>query len=341
MYKIITLIVFIPSFFCYSQTKIIGKVTDGYDIIYGGSVILKDSTNSFIDYTYTNEYGIYELKTNQKGKFSVEFTSLGYSNKIVTISIQEQKEIEIDIVLNSKSVDLNEVIIRVELDIAQKKDTIVFNAKTFAQGNEEVVEDLLKKIPGLTIEQNGTIKVGDQEVEKVMVEGDDFFQRGYKLLTNNMPVYPIDKIELLQNYSSNHLLKDIEESERVALNLKLDKDAKRIWFGNMTLGYDAFPVEDRYLAKGNLMNFGKRNKYYFLINTNNVGYDATGDINHLVRSRQSNEPASIGDDQNIESLINLSANSSNFKRNRVTFNKTEMVSLNAIFNPTKKLKIKT
>jgi len=341
MYKIITLIVFIPSFFCYSQTKIIGKVTDGYDIIYGGSVILKDSTNSFIDYTYTNEYGIYELKTNQKGKFSVEFTSLGYSNKIVTISIQEQKEIEIDIVLNSKSVDLNEVIIRVELDIAQKKDTIVFNAKTFAQGNEEVVEDLLKKIPGLTIEQNGTIKVGDQEVEKVMVEGDDFFQRGYKLLTKNMPVYPIDKIELLQNYSSNHLLKDIEESERVALNLKLDKDAKRIWFGNMTLGYDAFPVEDRYLAKGNLMNFGKRNKYYFLINTNNVGYDATGDINHLVSSRQSNEPASIGDDQNIESLINLSANSSNFKRNRVTFNKTEMVSLNAIFNPTKKLKIKT
>jgi hypothetical protein len=121
-----------------------------------------------------------------------------------------------------------------------KKDTITFNAKAFAQGNEEVVEDLLKKIPGLTVEADGTIKIGDQEVEKVMIDGDDFFERGYKLLTKNMPAQPIDKIELLQNYSNNRLLKGIEQSERVALNLKLDENAKRIWFGNMTLGYDAF-----------------------------------------------------------------------------------------------------
>ena len=60
----------------------------------------------------------------------------------------------------------------------------------FAQGNEQVVEDILKKIPGLNIDANGTIKVGNQEVEKVMIEGDDFFEKGYKILTKNMPAHP-------------------------------------------------------------------------------------------------------------------------------------------------------
>ncbi len=335
------LTIFLSSFFCYSQTKIIGKVTGGYTVIYGGSVILKDSINTYIDYSYTNEYGKYKLETNKKGYFTVEFTSLGYKDKKVIILIEGQKEIKIDIILETKPIDLDEVIIRAELDITQRKDTLVFNAKSFAQGNEEVVEDLLKKIPGLTIEQDGTIKVGSQEVEKVMIEGDDLLERGYKILTKNMPAQPIDKIELLQNYSNNRLLKDIEESERVALNLKLDEDAKRIWFGNMTLGYGAFSNEDRYYAKGNLMNFGKKNKYYFLTNLNNIGYDATGDINHLIRPIRFNEPASIGDDQSISSLISLSASPPNFKRSRTTFNNAEMASLSAIFNPTKKLKIKT
>lgn len=341
MYKVIIISFAFYPFFCNSQAIISGQVLDGNEVLFGVSVILKDSTGAFIDYSYTNEYGNYKLETKKKGSFIIEFSSLGYKSKNITIIIEEQNELKLDIALVSNPFNLDEVIVRAELDIAQKKDTITFNAKAFAQGNEEVVEDLLKKIPGLTIEQDGTIKVGDQEVEKVMVEGDDFFERGYKILTKNMPAQPIDKIELLQNYSNNRLLKGIEESERVALNLKLDEDAKRIWFGNMTLGYDAFSDEDRYYAKGNLMNFGKKNRYYFLTNLNNIGYDATGDINHLISPMHFNEPASIGDDQSISSLIALSASPPNFKRSRTTFNNAEMASLNAIFNPTEKLKIKT
>jgi hypothetical protein len=121
----------------------------------------------------------------------------------------------------------------------------------------------------------------------------------------------------------------------------LDEDAKRVWFGNMTVGYDAYANEDRYFLKGNLMNFGKKNKYYFLANANNISYDATGDINHLIRPMRFNEPASLGDDQNIATVIGLSANPPNFKRSRATFNNAEMASLNAIFNPSEKLKIKT
>lgn len=341
MHRLIAIPFLLIPFFCNSQTIVFGQVLDGDELIVGVSVILKDTTGDFIDYSYTNEKGNYTLDTEKKGSHIVEFSSLGYQSKSIAIEIQQQNELKLDISLESEPFYLDEVIVRAELDISQKKDTITFNAKAFAQGNEEVVEDLLRKIPGLNIEQDGTIKVGNQEVEKVMVEGDDFFERGYKLLTKNMSAQPIDKIELLQNYSNNRLLKDIEESERVALNLKLDENAKRIWFGNMTLGYDAFSDKDRYYTKVNLMNFGKRNKYYFLTNLNNIGFDAIGEVKHLNRPMPYNETASIGDNQSISPLIGLSASPPNFKRSRTTFNNAKLVSLNAIFNPTKKLKIKT
>ncbi len=325
-------------------SQIQGKVTDkNNNPLPFITVVLKKAVDStFVSYSRTNTQGFYTLDTKEKGSFLLGFSSLGYAKQEQTITLLESTTPYIaNAVLYEKVETLDEVVVQTTLDINQKKDTIVINAKAFAQGNEEVVEDLLKKIPGLHIEADGTIKIGGQEIEKVMVEGDDFFERGYKILTKNMPAQPIEKIELLQNYTNNRLLKGIEETDKVALNLKLDKDAKRIWFGNISIAYDAFANENRYFAKGNLMNFGKKNKYYFLTNLNNTGYNATGDINHLIRPFRFNEPASIGDNQSISSLLNLTANPPNFKRSRTTFNNAEMASLNAIFNPTKKLKIKT
>jgi len=327
-----------------SNAQIQGKLVDDKEnsLEFVTVVLKKAVDSSFVAYTRTNYSGNYKFEKLTEGNYLISFSLLGYSKKEYIIKILKHDDnYTINEVLFESVVNLKEVIVDATYDIVQKKDTIIFNVKSFAQGNEEVVEDLLKKIPGLTVEADGTIKVGDQEVEKVMVEGDDFFERGYKILTKNMPAQPIDKIELLQNYSNNRLLKGIEQSERVALNLKLNQNAKRIWFGNMTLGYDTFSYENRYFAKANLMNFGKKNKFYFLTNLNNIGYDATGDINHLIRPSRFNEPASIGDDQNISTLIGLSATPPNFKRSRTTFNNAEMASLNAIFNPTEKLKIKT
>jgi len=340
--KLLWIVVFLL-FAHVSNAQIQGKVSDhkGTPIEFVTIVLKKANDSSFVAYTRTNENGFYSLQPKTTGKFLLSFSFLGFAKQEIIVEVFDANQIKnFNTILKEESIVLNDVIVRPE-DIIQKKDTIIFNAKAFAQGNEEVVEDLLKKIPGLTIEADGTIKVGNQEVEKVMVEGDDFFERGYKILTKNMPAKTIDKIELLQNYSNNRLLKGVEQSERVALNLKLNDDAKHIWFGNMTLGYDAFADKDRYFGKTNVMNFGKKNKYYFLTNFNNIGYDATGDINNLIRPMRSNEPSGIGDDQNISQLISLSASPPNFKRSRTTFNNAKMGSLNAIFNPSEKLKIKT
>ena len=235
---------------------------------------------------------------------------------------------------------LQEVVVQSRRPITVKKDTIVFDAKSFLQGNEQVVEDLLKKIPGLNVLTDGTIKIGNQEVEKVMIDGDDFFEKGYKIVTKNMPVNPIDKVEVYQNYSNNKHLKGIENSEKVALNLTLKEDAKRIWFGNAFGGY-GLVSENRYEFRANLMNFGKKSKHYFLTNFNNIGIDAVGDINHLIRPFRYDEPASLGDNQSANSILALNYELPNLKKRRVNLNNAEMLSLNSIFTLSDKVKLKT
>ncbi|BAO75671.1 TraB/GumN family protein [Winogradskyella sp. PG-2] len=241
-------------------------------------------------------------------------------------------------VLNDKTAQFFEALRANDSIILESYNLIKFKTKFFTNGTESTIEDLLKKIPGLNIDSEGTIKVGNQEIEKLMVDGDDLFEKGYKILSKNMPAYPIEEVEILKRYSNNRLLKNIEESNKVALNLKLDEKSKRIWFGNIELGFgnDSF-----YQLKCNLMNFGKKNKYYFLANGNSIGYDATGDIEQLIRPFRFDEPGSIGDNQKVNNLLNLSAGALNFKRNRTNFNNAELASLNAIFNPNDKLKIKT
>lgn len=324
----------------FSQAKVFGTIKDSVGALYSANVVLKDSlSKSIIAYTYSDDKGTYEIKTNKLGKFNLVFNSFGYKSQTIPIELtKERKEIKVDVVLEVKSMDLDEVIIKAEKPISIKKDTINFKTKYFVDGTEQTIEDLLKKIPGINVDNNGTIKVGNQEIEKLMVDGDDLFENGYKILSKNMPAYPIEEVELLKNYSNNRLLKGIEESNKVALNLKLDEKLKRIWFGNIetSIGNDNF-----YQLKGNLMNFGKKNKYYFLTNLNNTGYNATGDINNLIYSYQTNGGATVGNNQQVDNLISILGEIPNFKGSRSNFNNAELLSLNAIFNPTEKLKIKT
>jgi hypothetical protein len=341
--KIIIKVIFLLfSCSCISQSRINGSIQDSLKTnLTSASVILKDDKGKIVSYSYSNENGNYNLSIDKTGVFSLSVNSLGYHQQSVEIIIQNQNELKtLNFILIQKTTELDEITIETQRPITIKKDTIVFDANSFLQGNEQVIEDLLRKIPGLNIDANGTIKVGNQEVEKVMVDGDDFFDKGYKILTKNMSVNPVDKIELLQNYSNNKHLKGIENSEKVALNLTLKEDYKRTWFGNTTLGYGLFS-ENRYDIKANLMNFGRKSKYYFLTNLNNTGHDATGDINHLIRPYRFDEPASIGDNQTANTLLGLGFDTPNLKQKRINFNNAEMLSLNSIFTLSDKVKLKT
>jgi hypothetical protein len=338
--KLIIIVAFI-SINAIAQTNINGILKDDKDEpIVSASIILKDSTGKVISYTYSNSFGSFNLSTNKKGKFILTANSMGFEIKSIDILIEDKDIQDVIFTLTTKMNELEEVIVTSARPITIEGDKVIYDVKSFLHGNEQTVEDLLKKIPGLNIDANGTIKVGNQEIEKVMIDGDDMFEKGYKILTKNMPVNPLDKVELLQNYSNNKHLKGIENSDKVALNLTLKEDAKRVWFGNILAGY-GLSSENRYEAKINLMNFGKKNKYYFLTNLNNIGFDASGDIDNLIRPSRTNEPGSVGDNQSVKNLLGIGADLPNLKKRRVNLNNAEMLSLNSIFTLSDKFKIKT
>lgn len=169
-----------------------------------------------------------------------------------------------------------------------------------------------------------------------MVEGDDFFEKGYKILSKNLPVNPLKNVEILKNYSNNKHLKGVENSDKVAINLTLEDDYKRQWFGNIQISYGV-ASENRYALRSNLMNFGKKDKYYFLTSLNNLGNDATGDLSSLIYS--SNEPV-VGDGLSANQILSLPEAAANLSEDRTRFNNNEMVSLNSIFSLSDKTKLK-
>lgn len=326
---------------CFSQIS--GQVADStkQPIPYVTVLLKKTKDSTLVAYSQTTKDGYYTIAAKETGNHFLTFNGLSYAAKNVEVDVKSlDAKYSVNVQLQEKMMELNEIIINADLPIRVKKDTIIIDAKAFMQGNEQVVEDLLRKIPGLNVESDGTIKIGNQEVEKVMVEGDDFFEKGYKLLTKNMPAKPLNKIEILQRYSNNKLLKGVEESDKVALNLTMDEDAKQQWFGNVELGQD-LEGDSFYQARFNLMSFGKKNKYFLLGNANSIGQDATGDISNLINPTRYNEPGRIGDNERVQDVLSLEAGLFNFSASRSNFNNAELLSLNAIFNPDEKLKIKT
>jgi len=328
--------------FSYSQTQIEGTIQDsiGNPIGYVNVLLQPVESSRILAYTATQQDGKYQLNVNKMGEMKVVFASLGYSKKEILINLNGQESIEVNAVLFEEEMLLENVIIEGERPISIKKDTIIFDADSFRRGSEVVVEDLLKNLPGVQVDGDGTIKVGDREIERLMVDGDDLFEKGYKVLSKNMTSDAVDKIEIYDKYSSNKLLKGIEESDRVAMNIKLKDDYNQQWFGNADVGIGGL---DKLYQKNrvNLMSFGKKSKYYFLGNSNNIGEDAIGDVSQMIRPMRFNQPGSVGDGERASSLISLYTNVPQLKRERTNFNDSRLVSLNAIHNLSEDMKLRT
>ncbi len=325
-----------------AQIRVSGCISDTANLpLAHVNVFLKQGTSGSITvFTTTDNNGRYALEVQKPGFYILEATAFNYEWVSEPLELKEDAATVKNLRLNTKQFALDEVVIVPEKAIGQKRDTIVFDVKSFVTGNENVVEDLLKKIPGLTVSEDGAVKVGNKEVEKIMVEGDDFFEKGYRLLTKNMPSQPIDKVELYEHYTENDKLRGIEHTDKVALNLKLKDDVKRQWFGNADLGY-GLVSENRYDAAVNAMNFGKESKFYLLSGLNNIGVDPVGELDQLIHPPGSEQPGEMGEGLLAQNSISMDAFKPDLSARRTDINNAEMLSLNHIFSPAGQLKIKT
>ena len=318
-----------------AQTEIKGLIiSESRQPVSRANVILLDSKDNIMTFVFSNKDGSFLLKTDKFGSFNLQISAMGYVKKNIPVSfirkgtVVDLNAIELD---TDKVKEIKEVVISRNTPIKIKKDTIEYNAQNFSNGTEQNVEDLLKKLPGITIQSNGKIKFGNKEVERVMIENDDLFERGYQTLTQNMPSKPLDKIQVLKNYSKNKLLKNIEDTERIAINLTLKDDAKGKWFGNVLLASTSYK-EDMRQGKLNIMNFTKRKKVYLLLNANNLGLNEMKGVEYLINPSSENDAENVGTNINTLSIVNLHQKNFQFEEKRTNFNNDKLASLNYIYN---------
>ena len=339
----IVIVTFFALGFCHitqAQTSLTSAVLDADQKPMSGiNIILRDSLQ-IVAYTNTDLSGKFFFNSIANGTYKLEIIAPGYEKTefIVTV-LEATSNLPKSIILSQKILKLAEVIIESKNPITVKGDTIIIDAASFTNGKEKVVEDILKKLPGITVTPEGRIMIGNKEVEKVMIEGDDFFEKGYTMLTKNMPANPIDKINIINRYSKNKLLKGIEESEKVALNLTLKNDYKRVWFGNIEAGSN-FLKEHRYDAKNNNMNFGKLNKYYILSNLNNIGYETLNNFKSLINTAEGTDHMGVDKITESVKLTQLTATLPQFNRDRVIDNNSKLFNVNSIFSLNKVTKLK-
>ncbi|WP_342774055.1 TonB-dependent receptor [Muriicola soli] len=190
-----------------------------------------------------------------------------YKEVITTSSTDIVKNFTLEL---ANALDAVEVVS--EIPVRVMGDTVVYNADSFQNGTERKLEDVLEKLPGVEINEDGQVEVEGKVVNKIMVNGKDFFDGDTKLATKNIPSKAVDKIQVLRNYSEVGQLRSVANNQdNVAMNIKLKEGKESFWFGNITAGAGASPDKELYLLQPKLFYYSPKYSLNFIGDFNNTG----------------------------------------------------------------------
>jgi hypothetical protein len=289
--KYIVLFFILTSSLAKAQT-IKGKITDSENLaISNVNVLIKKAKNPkpIYQFTSTDANGFYSIAVPiYLDSLIVEVTSVGYASEQKTRFNLKKEEypVQLDFILQKAATTLKEVVIEAkEKPIRVKNDTTIYNPNSFRDGTEKVVEDLLKKLPGVKVESNGEITFKGKTIKKMLLDGDDLFDSQYVVGSRNIDVEMIENVQAIEHYNENGLLKGISDSDAVALNLKLKK-GKTDFSGTGKVGYG---VVDQYDSSFTGLLINKKTKNFGLLSHNNVGannspYNLQSEINSVENS---------------------------------------------------------
>lgn len=261
------------------QGKIKGQLTDQTtkEAMPSATIVLlnaKDSTVALT--TLTDTKGNFELTSVPFGAYRLYISFLGFKpvNKPLQVDA-DHKEIALgNLAMESKGVTLNTVeILEEKPPVVIKKDTVEFNADAFKTRENAVVEDLLKKLPGVTVDRDGAITAHGETVTKVLVDGKPFFGGDAKLATKNLPANIIDKVQVIDRKSDQAQFTGIDDGQtEKTINITIKKNKKRGIFGRASAGYG---TDDRFATNLSFNVFHDTKQISLLAggnNVNNLGY---------------------------------------------------------------------
>lgn len=241
---------------------------------------LRDS--SLVSFSLTSRNGNFEIKNLEAGDYLLvsSFSGLQTKKTKFTISAENQTADLGIIKMDRFYKSMSEIIISDDAPVKINGDTLAFKADAFKTKPNATVEDLLKKMPGMQVDRDGSVKAQGEQVQKVYVDGKEFFGTDPKLATKNLTADMIDQVEVFDDMSEQAKFNKIDDGSRSkAINLKLKKEKKKGVFGK---AYGAYGTDDHYDA-GVTANIFKGATQTSVIakanNTNNIGFtvsDMTG-----------------------------------------------------------------
>ena len=199
-------------------------------------VYAKDS--SLVSFSRTNEAGVFNFKNVAPGNYLISVSYVGYVPKWVPVITGTEKTVEMGLIYMNDVNTMSTVTVTARRPpVVINGDSVEFNSENFKTAPNAVVEDLLKKMPGMEVDKAGGITVNGKKVTKVFVNGKEFFTGDPVMATKNLPADAVDKIQVYDRKSDQAMFTGIDDgSEETAINLKLKKDRNKSTFGKLNGG---------------------------------------------------------------------------------------------------------
>ena len=336
MKKIVLIAIFLVSTIALSQIEYRGIVKDslGFPLEMANVIALDTVAKRIASYGFTDAKGNFKLDLKINTTYNIKISYIGFKEISAFLKTKKTNMNKDFTMLEDSMLDGIEIISKMPITI--KGDTIIYNADSFKNGSERKLKDILAKLPGVEINDAGQIEVEGKAVEKIMIDGKEFFSGDTKLATENIPSNAVDKIQVLRNYSNVSQLSGVQNNQdRVAINIKLKEGKKNFWFGDIIAGAGNSADTNLYLFQPKLFYYTPKYTLNVIGDVNNLGDVVLSrrDLRSFGGGFRSQSPSN-GTNINIgdAGIGFLSAGANN--ANRI---ETKLSALNFSYSPNKKL----
>lgn len=260
---------------------ILVDATDTTELIQANVFLLQANQDStYVTGTVTDDNGVFNLEDVSEGHYYLKFSYIGYNDVVKRVSIgADGRNVNMGIIaLDQNTIFLDEVmVVGVKTAVTVKEDTIEYNADTYKTQANAVVEDLLKRMPGVEVSADGKITANGKEVKRILIDGKEFFSDDPTMASKNIPADMVNKLQVIDRKSDLARLTGVDDGEdETVINLTIKRGMNNGWFGTVTAGYG---TDNRYVGNVIANYFNNGNQFTFTgnaNNTNNVGFTDGG-----------------------------------------------------------------
>ena len=324
MNRVITYLIFLfVAVSAEAQVNVSGKVVDkeSNEPLTGASVIVKGADGKIKKYATSKGDGGFAMSLPSVTGCRLEVSMMSFAKKTIPL---DSVSFPITVQLEPGTTLLKEVTVKADR-IREQGDTITYNVGSFAQQQDRSIGDVLKRMPGINVEQSGKIQYQGEDINKFYIEGSDLLGGKYGIATNGISHEDVGAVEVMENHQPMQVLSGISFSDKAAINLKLKNKAKATWsfHGDAGGGYSWQP--DGAIWDGELFAMAVMPNFQNIttLKTNNIGEDLSAQATDFFASRRGTD---------LSRYVGLSLPGvPNLSRKRTLFNRSALVSTNALW----------